>query len=201
MANNYLQFSTEITLADEEQTEWARGLIEFLGRWEEWREEAGDPYSIVANLIDDYLDVTVELSGGNLWIYADESGTPENAAAIIQAYLRKFDPEGCSGFEWANYCSKPRPDEFGGGAVFITADKQEWMHSSTWLSNKTSAFKEAQVLPADPEQYNHIFTTFLGLPPDKNDRPLCGAVLSDAWDFAERDRPDCPECARIANDG
>jgi hypothetical protein len=49
------------------------------------------------------------------------------------------------------------------------------------------------------ENYNHIFKTFLGLPPSKGDRPICGASLSDAWDFPGYDRPPCPTCREEVN--
>lgn len=45
--------------------------------------------------------------------------------------------------------------------------------------------------------YNHLFRTFLGLPPEKDDKPVCGADLPDTWDF-KGPRPHCPECERIA---
>jgi hypothetical protein len=51
----------------------------------------------------------------------------------------------------------------------------------------------------DAESYNHIFRTFLGLPPEKGDLPLCGAVLSDAWDFPGTPRPPCPTCQEEAS--
>lgn len=44
--------------------------------------------------------------------------------------------------------------------------------------------------------YNHLFRTFLGLPPEKGDKPVCGADLPDTWDFPGHDRPHCPDCER-----
>ena len=46
---------------------------------------------------------------------------------------------------------------------------------------------------SDATAYHHIFRTFLGLPPEMGDLPLCGAVLPDSWDFAGP-RPPCPTC-------
>jgi hypothetical protein len=48
------------------------------------------------------------------------------------------------------------------------------------------------------ENYNHIFKTFLGLPPEKDDKPLCGADLPDSWDFPDTPRPPCPTCQSLA---
>ena len=50
-----------------------------------------------------------------------------------------------------------------------------------------------------PTDYSHFFRTFMGLPPSKDDKPLCGADLPDSWDFAVLNRPPCPDCeARTA---
>ena len=53
----------------------------------------------------------------------------------------------------------------------------------------------------DPTAYSHLFRTFLGLPPDKGDKPVCGADLPDTWDFPGVERPPCPECMRVTYDG
>jgi hypothetical protein len=47
-----------------------------------------------------------------------------------------------------------------------------------------------------PDQFTHAFKTFLGLPPDKGEAPVCGAVLTDAYDFPQVERLVCPECQR-----
>ncbi len=44
---------------------------------------------------------------------------------------------------------------------------------------------------------NHLFRTFLGVPPSKDDVPFCGADLPDGWDFAGP-RALCPTCETLA---
>lgn len=70
---------------------------------------------------------------GSLWLHSDESGVPEDAAAVAQEFLARFRPHASVGFEWANTCSKPGLDAFGGGAVVITAGQQRWLSSAQWL--------------------------------------------------------------------
>jgi hypothetical protein len=48
-----------------------------------------------------------------------------------------------------------------------------------------------------PDDHLHAFRTFLGMPPDKTDRPACGAAITDAYDWPGVDRPPCPDCARL----
>lgn len=56
-----------------------------------------------------------------------------------------------------------------------------------------SEVRAPQPLPG-PDSFTHAFRTFLGLPPEKTDPPLCGAALTDAYDFPGIARPPCPDC-------
>ena len=47
----------------------------------------------------------------------------------------------------------------------------------------------------NPDHLLHAFRTFLGIVPDSDDPPVCGAVLTSA--YAGRDKPHCPDCAAI----
>ena len=60
--------------------------------------------------------------GRHLWFYAEESGSPDNVAWLVQKFLKRFRPDQCWSLTYAATCSKPRVGEFGGGAVFVTAD-------------------------------------------------------------------------------
>ena len=44
----------------------------------------------------------------------------------------------------------------------------------------------------NPDTVRHAFVTFMGLPPSSADAPLCGAVLTAAYDG--RNKPRCPAC-------
>jgi hypothetical protein len=52
----------------------------------------------------------------------------------VQKFLKKFRPGQCWSLAYSTTCSKPRVSEFGGGAVFVTAD--------TIQSNSTNDFIE-----------------------------------------------------------
>jgi hypothetical protein len=44
----------------------------------------------------------------------------------------------------------------------------------------------------NPSDFSHLFLTFLGLPPDTDEIPLCGADLPADW--SAYGRPPCPDC-------
>lgn len=43
--------------------------------------------------------------------------------------------------------------------------------------------------------YSHLFLTFLGLPPDTTEAPICGATLPADWSVRDRAiSVPCPKC-------
>ena len=71
-----------------------------------------------------------------VWFHEDTNFDVEEAAAVIQSFLKECRPKGSCGFSWALSCSKPRLDEFGGGACFVTAQKVWWHSYNDWLQDK-----------------------------------------------------------------
>jgi hypothetical protein len=61
--------------------------------------------------------------GRHLWLYAEEYGEPQRVGDLVQKFLRQFRPDQSWSLTYAATCSKPRVGDFGGGAVFVTAEK------------------------------------------------------------------------------
>ena len=78
--------------------------------------------------------------GRYLWIYVEDSGNPEHAAQLIQKFLRRFRPDQCWALTFSRTCSKPRVGDFGGGAIFVTADKIKWNHIHNFLEKERRSF-------------------------------------------------------------
>lgn len=162
MANNYTQFSVQIGPLTAEQRQWfieQCAAVEVpepaeLGGAEDMTTTlpqylVGDP-----NVdLDAYGDVqfAYDFSGEggefSAFFYAEEQGNSWLLAVLLQKYLAKFHPDDCIGLGFACTCSKPRPDEFGGGAHFITADAIESWSSWDFVEDQNCRFKNA-VLPA-----------------------------------------------------
>lgn len=79
-----------------------------------------------------------ETAGGTvLWIRDEGSGDPECVIAFVLLCAEAFDLKGIWGFEYANTCSRPRLDAFGGGAhaIDLTARKSiGWVSTNEWLT-------------------------------------------------------------------
>ena len=168
MANNYLQFSEVIPQLTTQEADWLRGQLEvvcvfgeqehpedklppgldrdkadwigcrayrdMLGYDPEWGEDAGFEYEFSQDDRDKEW-------GRHLWLHADESGTIDRIAHLVQKFLKAFRPDESWSLTWAVSCSKPRVGEFGGGAVFVTAEEVIWQDAYELATDRQSALR------------------------------------------------------------
>lgn len=72
-----------------------------------------------------------------LWIHDDDSGDVESVIAFVLRLAAELDLTGLWGFEYANTCSRPRLDAFGGGAHVIDLGARTtigWTNTNEWLA-------------------------------------------------------------------
>lgn len=104
MANNYCKLSSMLHLP-EDKLEAARVIV-----------------ARVMNEIengDEDEDILVSILPDGVWFHTHESANPEQVETIAKALVEELgieEPFYCS---WAYTCSKPRIDEFGGGAFVV----------------------------------------------------------------------------------
>jgi hypothetical protein len=88
--------------------------------------------------LSDGFHLSLEREGGTeLWIYDDGSGDPERVIEFVLLCAETFDLKGLWGFEYANTCSRPRLDAFGGGAHVIDLGNRKsigWVSTNEWLT-------------------------------------------------------------------
>ena len=164
MANNYLQFSEVIKELTEPEEKWLKEQLQetknatvdaaddedstsgsqsyaFLRDKPEY--DAADCDSLGFDY-DFHDDDDMVNWGHHLWVYAEECGNADNVAWLVQKFLKKFRPKDCWGMTYAVTCSKMRVDEFGGGAVFVTADRVRWNDCYDFICRQTTAHKARQ---------------------------------------------------------
>ena len=126
MANYYTQFSCELDLKATTNISRAKEI-----------------YSDLVNSADptpNYGSLNVRFEDDNtcVWIYSDESGDINAVVGFVNHCAKEFSLTGLWGFQYANTCSKPRLDDFGGGAVLIDLATQAVVSSidtSKWLED------------------------------------------------------------------
>ncbi|MGO8748717.1 MAG: hypothetical protein ACLQNE_22330 [Thermoguttaceae bacterium] len=89
---------------------------------------------------DDDRD-TPDCGRRHLWIHAGEWGYVNGATHLVRKFLKRFRPDQCWSLTYATNCSKPRVGEFGGGAVFVTADEIRWRNAYDFVEQQRAAFQ------------------------------------------------------------
>jgi len=134
LANNYTSFSALIPTKTVEERDF---VYSFIGS-----KEPPDP------LPDDWDDMqeyaaceVLTQDDGSIWIHGEESGDLDRIADAVSEWQLKFDIQEPWSLQWADTCSKPRLDEFGGGAVFIHKGEIEFMSTYSWVAEMEEAAK------------------------------------------------------------
>ncbi|KKN91210.1 hypothetical protein LCGC14_0220780 [marine sediment metagenome] len=137
MANNYMEFSEAIENLTPKELEW------WTNEWDRVIDAYDDNPE---NADDDSLcqDFSVQKDEKLVWFHDDESGNPDKIGNVVQRFLKQFRPNECFWLTWASWCSKPRIGEFGGGAIFVTADEIKWHNAHTWTEQMREEWRKNQ---------------------------------------------------------
>ena len=147
MADYFTNFSLIVPLPDEAAVQYALDLAEqarFVLQGDESM-PADFPASL-KDVVEDWRFETVvndRSDGWGLWLHSSDGGI-DAVCAFIQHLLQRFTPGDHVTLEWANDCSKPRVDAFGGGAALITAGKIKSISTGEWLHRQVSRLPKPQ---------------------------------------------------------
>ncbi|MHA8045167.1 hypothetical protein AB3X21_00915 [Roseomonas mucosa] len=87
------------------------------------------------------LSIQPEHGSSQLWMRDDVTGDPERLIQFVKHCAAEFGLKGRWGFQYANTCSKPRLDGFGGGAHVLdlaTGETVDWIYTDGWLDQTIS---------------------------------------------------------------
>ncbi|MBJ2153475.1 hypothetical protein [Paracoccus sp. IB05] len=83
------------------------------------------------------LSIQPEQGGTWLWIHDGGNGDAEHVLKFVLRCAKEFGLTGLWGMQYANTCSRPRVDGFGGGAHVLdlaTGETVDWIYTDGWLS-------------------------------------------------------------------
>lgn len=125
MAEYYTQFSCFLDVSS------AENVASALKIYDAFQEEAALETSTVG------FDVMPLEEQGQILLQADEIGDPEQVILFVKTCASTFGLTGLWGFQYANTCSRLRPNAFGGGAHVLdlaTGKTVGWIDSDGWLA-------------------------------------------------------------------
>lgn len=125
MADHYRQFSVAVRLHGKLAAAWITDTMRTRRRhWqqlvEQGYEQAADDLGICFDWSidgDDYLCITDDAGDGNV----------EHAAEFLRELMKLGYVTEPVAIYWADTCSKPRSDEFAGGAAIVTKKRVHWI--------------------------------------------------------------------------
>lgn len=127
MANNYCETSSWMDIP-EEHMEMAEKIADSIA--EEMEKDDAEGYCGIE------FEFRNDVTGCGVWFKGDESANVEHLAEIAQAIVDTLMIDKPFCFSWSYGCSKPRLDEFGGGACTIQRGKDQYWVGSMELAEK-----------------------------------------------------------------
>jgi hypothetical protein len=158
---------------------------------------------------DPCLQVVHDDKDSAIWVSSEDSGDVDYTADLVQAFLRRFDLDLVVSFEWANTCSKPQLDAFGGGAVVISRRNADWFSTGTFVETAKKVETERLRLKPDDELKgvdldDDVYDIASGLGADAHNNGI-GAqldfLLEHGWNPPEhllREEPAAPALPKCA---
>jgi len=125
MANNYQQSSSFINIP-QDQLEQARQIVAEVESALEDREGV--------------VGFTAEVEEEGVWVHSEEWFDTDAAHELFTALVDTLDLPGQHLCSWAYTCSKPRIDEFGGGAFVVQKGKP-----TVWVDAVSTAIQLASL--------------------------------------------------------
>lgn len=131
MADYHMQFSECINRLNASELHWWKLRVEKL-------------QSDLENDADvDYPgEIVVDEGNRQVHLYSESGGDPFATVKIVQEFLKFYRSKGHFSLTWAFTCDKPRIGEFGGGALFVTADSIDEFDVTTWLRDRIREFQK-----------------------------------------------------------
>lgn len=127
MADYFTHFSCILDVGTSENAARALELYNVLASEDEMADLPSDGF---------LLSIQPDHDSGQLWIRDDVSGDPEHVIRFVNRCAAAFGLTGLWGFQWANSCSRPRVNAFGGGAHVLdlaTGETVDRIDSGNWL--------------------------------------------------------------------
>lgn len=132
MADYFTHFSCLLNVGSVENAARALALYNALSKEGALEEPPSDGF---------HLSIQPEHGGTKLSMRDDVTGDPERLIQFVKRCAVAFGLKGRWGFQYANTCSKPKLDGFGGGAHVLnlsTGETVNWLYTHGWLADGLS---------------------------------------------------------------
>jgi hypothetical protein len=138
----YTEYCVLIPAGAKRERDWLEANWVKIATW--WEEDQPGPCPVVdpgvVTTHDDVVSIPMwHMTSDGLVLESDEAAPPRLVADFVQAWLRRWHPKACFGFEVAYTASRHSTDAYGGVAYFVTAEDIDFVSTLDWLHDKIAA--------------------------------------------------------------
>jgi hypothetical protein len=153
MANDYIQASFALHNISAEEEYWLLHAHNSILEGIKYSEEEGSSYffrvpggkTAVSTVPWEFWGWTLAISAERIaYIYCEEFGNLDAIEIVMREFLIKFRPTEAIVITWAEVCSKPRTDHFGGGALIVTAQRTSSINVHQWANEELKRIRQEQ---------------------------------------------------------
>lgn len=124
MADNFRLFSVAVRLQGKLAAAWVTDTMRTRRR--RWQHLVDKGYQEAADEVGIGFDWSIDPEGYLCVTDDSGSGNVEHAAEFLRELVKLGYVQEPVAIQWADTCSKPRPDEFTGGAAIVTRRRVHW---------------------------------------------------------------------------
>ena len=155
MADNYMQFSEQISGLTPEAAEWVETVLGFESENFEDEDQARAALAdLLGRKTEDLVDIDMDYwpcfdwtvdgaEKSSLWLRDNgEHFNTDDVMLFVQSLITKWMPAYIFSMTWAGTCSKQRIGEFGGGWIVVTRDEVDYEDSWSGAAAKEKEIKD-----------------------------------------------------------
>jgi hypothetical protein len=140
VADHYRQFSVAVRLHGKLATAWVTDTLR--ARRRQWQQLVEADEHGAADEVGIDFDWSIDDEGYLCLTDDDGGGSVEHVVEFLRELMRVRYVHEPVAIQWADTCSKHRPDEFTGGAVVVTRRRVHWFVLPEIVERKLRAIEQ-----------------------------------------------------------
>jgi hypothetical protein len=141
MCNPIIQVCEKVVNLNQEETDWLDKILSVDDSNEQESLWLMEELDVNENAIKCWPDFDWEIEPeDNVLLTIDGSGSIDQIANLMRAFLEKFRPDSFFTLTYSVFCSPKMPGELFGGAFFVTADDIQYTDAKDWLYDREREF-------------------------------------------------------------
>jgi len=134
----YVQFSQVIPSLTDREVAWLMKYVEHRHRG---LDIEGNEHDFDDELFPNFgFQIMQQDKAQCAWFYSSQNADIGQVAEMVQEFLQTHRPTGHFSLTWAEYADELKPEQFDGGAIFVTGEDIKMFHAGEWAREQEAQF-------------------------------------------------------------